>query len=39
VEVILDDTLNSRVGKKICGAGFQHDGDAPKSGMLSDNNT
>jgi hypothetical protein len=30
VETIVDDTLNSRVGKKICGAGFQHDGDAPK---------
>jgi hypothetical protein len=32
VETILDDTLNPRVGKKICGAGFQHDGDAPKGG-------
>ena len=30
VETVVDDTLNSRVGKKICGAGFQHDGDAPK---------
>ncbi len=28
----MDDTLNPRVGKKICGAGFQHDGDAPKGG-------
>ena len=32
VETIVDDTLNPRVGKKICGAGFQHDGDAPKGG-------
>ena len=32
VESIVDDTLNPRVGKKICGAGFQHDGDAPKGG-------
>lgn len=32
VETIVDDTLNPRVGKKICGAGLQHDGDAPKSG-------
>lgn len=32
VEIIVDDTLNPRVGKKICGAGFQHDGDAPKGG-------
>lgn len=30
VETVVDDTLNPRVGKKICGAGFQHDGDAPK---------
>jgi DDE superfamily endonuclease len=32
VETIVDDTLNPGVGKKICGAGFQHDGDAPKGG-------
>ena len=32
IELILDDTLNSHVGKKIFGAGFQHDGDAPKTG-------
>lgn len=32
IEVVLDDTLNSHVGKKIFGAGFQHDGDAPKTG-------
>jgi hypothetical protein len=31
-ELVLDDTLNSHVGKKIWGAGLQHDGDAPKSG-------
>jgi len=28
--VILDDTLNKHCGKKICGAGWQHDGSAPK---------
>jgi len=32
IELVLDDTLNSHVGKKIFGAGFQHDGDAPKTG-------
>jgi len=32
VESIVDDTLNPRVGRKICGAGFQHDGDTPKGG-------
>lgn len=32
IEVVLDDTLNRHVGKKIFGAGFQHDGDAPKTG-------
>jgi hypothetical protein len=32
IELILDDTLNNHVGKKIFGAGFQHDGDAPKTG-------
>jgi hypothetical protein len=32
VEAVVDDTLNSRGGKKICGAAFQHDGDAPKTG-------
>ena len=32
IETIVDDTLNPRVGKKICGAGFQHDGGAPKGG-------
>lgn len=31
-ELILDDTLNNHVGRKICGAGVQHDGDAPKTG-------
>lgn len=31
-ELILDDTLNNHVGKKICGAGSQYDGDAPKTG-------
>lgn len=31
-ELVLDDTLNNHVGKKICGAGIQHDGDAPKTG-------
>lgn len=28
--VVLDDTLNKHTGKKICGAGWQHDGSAPK---------
>lgn len=32
IELVLDDTLNDHVGKKIFGAGFQHDGDAPKTG-------
>jgi hypothetical protein len=32
IELILDDTLNDHVGKKIFGAGFQHNGDAPKTG-------
>lgn len=27
---VLDDTLNRHCGKKICGAGWQHDGSAPK---------
>jgi len=31
-ELALDDTLNNHVGKKIFGAGIQHDGDAPKTG-------
>jgi hypothetical protein len=31
-ELVLDDTLNNHVGKKIFGAGVQHDGDAPKTG-------
>src|SRR5208283_4188491 len=32
IELVLDDTLNDHVGKKIFGAGIQHDGDAPKTG-------
>ena len=32
IELVLDDTLNNHVGKKIFGAGFQHDGDALKTG-------
>jgi hypothetical protein len=32
IELVLDDTLNNHVGKKIFGAGVQHDGDAPKTG-------
>jgi DDE superfamily endonuclease len=32
IELVLDDTLNDHMGKKIFGAGFQHDGDAPKTG-------
>jgi hypothetical protein len=32
LELALDDTLNNHVGKKIFGAGIQHDGDAPKTG-------
>lgn len=31
-ELVIDDTLNNHVGPKICGAGFQHDGAAPKGG-------
>lgn len=31
-ELVIDDTLNNHVGRKICGAAFQHDGDAPKTG-------
>ncbi len=31
-EVVIDDTLNNHIGKKMCGAGIQHDGNAPKSG-------
>jgi hypothetical protein len=30
--LVIDDTLNHHVGRKICGAGFQHDGAAPKGG-------
>jgi hypothetical protein len=32
IELVLDDTLNDHMGKMIFGAGFQHDGDAPKTG-------
>lgn len=32
IELVLDDTLNNHVGKKIFGAGLQHDGAAPKTG-------
>jgi hypothetical protein len=32
IEVVIDDTLNNCVGKKIFGAGLQHDGNAPKTG-------
>jgi hypothetical protein len=32
MELVLDDTLNNHVGKKIFGAGFQHNGNAPKGG-------
>lgn len=28
--VVVDDTLNKHCGKKICGAGYQHDGSARK---------
>jgi hypothetical protein len=31
-ELVLDDTLNNHVGRKIFGAAIQHDGDAPKTG-------
>ena len=27
--LVIDDTLNKRMGRKICGAGYQHDGSAP----------
>jgi hypothetical protein len=30
--LVIDDTLNNHVGRKICGAGFQHDGSARKGG-------
>ena len=30
VLVVVDDTLNKHRGKHICGAGWQHDGSAPK---------
>jgi hypothetical protein len=30
IRVVLDDTLNKHRGPKICGAGWQHDGSAPK---------
>jgi hypothetical protein len=30
--LVIDDTLNNRVGKKVCGAGFQHDGAASQGG-------
>jgi len=32
IEVVIDDTLNNCVGKKIFGAGLQHNGNAPKTG-------
>ena len=32
IDVVIDDTLNNCVGKKIFGAGLQHDGNAPKTG-------
>lgn len=32
IVVPIDDTLNKHCGKKICGAGWQYDGSAPKSG-------
>jgi hypothetical protein len=28
--VVIDDTLNKHCGRKICGAGWQHDGSLPK---------
>jgi len=31
-ELVLDDTLNNHVGRRIFGAAIQHDGDAPKTG-------
>lgn len=30
IQVVIDDTLNKRSGKRICGAGWQHDGSAQK---------
>jgi hypothetical protein len=30
VLVVVDDTLNKHSGRQICGAGWQHDGSAPK---------
>lgn len=30
IQVVIDDTLNKRSGKSICGAGWQHDGSAQK---------
>jgi DDE superfamily endonuclease len=30
IHVVIDDTLNKHRGKQICGAGWQHDGSAPK---------
>lgn len=30
VVCVVDDTLNKHSGKKICGAGYQHDGSVPK---------
>jgi hypothetical protein len=31
-EGVIDDTLHDHMGRKICGAAMQHDGDAPKTG-------
>lgn len=31
VQAVVDDTLNKHCGKQICGAGWQHDGSAPKT--------
>jgi hypothetical protein len=31
-EAVIDDTLHSHIGPKICCAAMQHDGDAPKTG-------
>ncbi len=31
-ETVIDDTLHNHVGSKICYAGIQHDGSAPKTG-------
>ena len=30
IRVVLDDTLNKHSGPRMCGAGWQHDGSAPK---------